>query len=214
MKIGENPFFRYGDRLYVSSLGGSVFVMPTATKLAYKNLIRTSLGDDVINSSETFEGKCIYKANGNKCTWSFELKGTDIVGSLPEELLNSSAVRINIFLGDEHKSWVISQNPNICNLIRKNDVNVKVSVVDSRGLGIKETAEVYYETLKETLGKDIMDSDRVYSGNYYVLQGDGYTVIKSFCTNIKDIMRLMKAYTSMSVAIRLNMNSKSWIVTT
>ena len=97
---------------------------------AYVELVRDSLGGQIVNNSCTFIGNYI-SARIDKTTEvkTFQSKGKEIISKLKDVILNSSIIRINIrLIQGGYKSWVIARSTNDFLLITMKDFNVRTSV--------------------------------------------------------------------------------------
>lgn len=189
------------------------------TEEAYVELIRDSLGAGIVGSVKTIIGNYVaIKNDGKVITQSFQVKGNQLIDSLPDEVKKSSIVRFNIRRKEGgYKSWIISRHPDICSHLNRGDFNVRVSLLEKGHLSITEKTLKYYELVRDSLGEDIINNSNILIGNYMLQRGDGTIGMKPFQLKgialMPNINSALRKSTSMRINIRLKQGGfKSWII--
>lgn len=186
---------------------------------SYEELIRDSLGIEIVNSRRVFIGNCaILKANGDIKNISFEARGVELLTSLADEIRDSVSVRFNIrLITGGFKSWVISREATMCELLSSKDFNVRVSILDNNLMSLSDKIEAYTELVRDSLGETIVGNPNVVIGNLVALRGDGSKVVRPFQFTGKSFMANIKPELRRCQAIRINIRLKqggfkSWII--
>lgn len=186
---------------------------------SYEELIRDSLGIEIVNSRRVFIGNCaILKANGDIKNISFEARGVELLTSLADEIRDSVSVRFNIrLITGGFKSWVISREAIMCELLSSKDFNVRVSILDNDLMSLSDKIESYTELVRDSLGETIVGNPNVVIGNLVILRGDGLKAVRPFQFTGKSFMANIKAELRRCKAIRINIRLKqggfkSWII--
>lgn len=186
---------------------------------AYEELIRDSLGVEIVNSHRVFIGNCaILKASGDIKSISFEARGDELLTTLMDEIRDSVSVRFNIrMITGGYKSWVISREATMCELLSGKDFNVRVSILDSNCVSLGDKIDEYAELVRDSLGETIVGNPNVVIGNLVAFRGDGSKVVRPFQFTGKSFMANIKPELRRCQAIRINIRLKqggfkSWVI--
>ena len=186
---------------------------------AYVELVRDSLGSEIVNSASVWIGNysILYSDNTAK-TIPLETRGITLMGRIRDEIKKSDAIRINLRMKQGgFKSWIVFRNIGDLELIKRNDFNVRNSVLDGQFDSISEKMKAYFELVRDSLGSEIVSSQAIFMGNYTIMRGDGSRSTRSFQLKGTAFMANMIPELRKSVAIRINMRMrqggfKSWVI--
>lgn len=218
MKTADFNFLRERDfNVRVSVI--DEYLKGEEAQLAYEELICDSLGVEIVGSPKLVMGNCVVLLNdGSVKTISFLSKGSELIARLPDEVKESVAVRFNIRKKEVgYKSWIISRNSQICELISNKDFNVRVSVLECSDMSTRNKKEAYSDLVRDSLGEAIVGNPNTIFGNLIVYRGDGTKVIRHFQYLGKSLMANINPDLKKCQAIRVNIRLKqggfkSWII--
>lgn len=186
---------------------------------AYVELVRDSLGGQIVNNSCTFIGNYTsVRIDKTTEVKTFQSKGKEIMSKLNDVILNSSIIRINIrLIQGGYKSWVIARSTNDFWPITMKDFNVRISVLGGHYESIHNRLEAYCNLVRDSLGSVIVGSETTFIGNYTVIRGDNSRITYPFQIKGNSLMANMVSSLRKSVAVRINIRLKqggfkSWVV--
>lgn len=186
---------------------------------AYLELVRDSLGSEIVNRSCTFIGDYVsLHTDGTPEAKTFQARGKDIMSDLKDVILKSSIIRINIrLIQGGYKSWIVSRNTDDFLPITRKDFNIRTSILCGHYNSIPEKMEAYANLVRDSLGSVIVGSEATFMGNYTVIRGDGSRITYPFQLKGDSIMTNIAAALRKSVAVRINIRLiqggyKSWII--
>lgn len=94
----------------VSKLDDVRYASISEKMAAYIQLVRDSLGEEIVTSKKTYIGNYVLVNGPGKIQiGEFQCQGTALVANLSPKIRKSCAIRINVRMKQGMKSWIISQ---------------------------------------------------------------------------------------------------------